>query len=320
MRNAADGRWLRRALVLLACCAGCAAQSQVSEPAQAENATTHAESERDALAILCLAPTHAPLAHVHEGGAARFTELSTWVEHAIKNPEALSFYRQLMDKAPTERPAALEARRRLLGLASCDLARELVGDLKARATRSESERAVSDSLAMAEATSRSFMRCPLPSEEPDGLNDEQRAWVAKRRGQRTARSPSKAPPGMGRLAKGAIRAVALAHKGEVSMCFTLGHGRDARTRGRLAIELVIAADGHVASTRIAANETGSEGAACCIANQARTWVFPAPEGAVLVNFPYVFTPHDVRGTLLDPARDLASEEPHDVSVIDADSP
>ena len=89
----------------------------------------------------------------------------------------------------------------------------------------------------------------------------------------------------GTLAASAVREVVRRHVREVSRCH---QSVDASLEGRFTLRFVIAPDGSVGSAAVANASDTVRGVADCVAQAARGWRFPAPEGgSVTVSYPFV---------------------------------
>ncbi len=99
---------------------------------------------------------------------------------------------------------------------------------------------------------------------------------------------------MGGLSQEAIRRVVHRHLPEVRFCYEQGLQQNPSLEGRVTANWIIAGDGHVQSSSIAASTLSNNAVESCIASAVRRWTFPTPEnrGVVGVNYPFVLQSND----------------------------
>ena len=102
-------------------------------------------------------------------------------------------------------------------------------------------------------------------------------------------------PGMavvrGRLTLSLIKAVFDARRNEIKSCYEEALQKDHTLAGRLVLELTIAADGRVLTSKISESTLATEAVGSCVAKAARSWTFPALAGddsVSIVHYPFVF--------------------------------
>lgn len=93
------------------------------------------------------------------------------------------------------------------------------------------------------------------------------------------------------LAEG-IRKAVRAHLDEVRACYDQGLARDPKLIGRVSVELTIGPTGEVALAVVQESTLNDPAVGRCIADAAKTWKFPEPEGGgnVVVTYPFVLEP------------------------------
>lgn len=60
--------------------------------------------------------------------------------------------------------------------------------------------------------------------------------------------------------------------------------------GKVVVQLVIAPEGKVASSTVAASTVADEAVGSCVSSRARTWQFPTAESNTQVSATFVFNP------------------------------
>jgi len=98
----------------------------------------------------------------------------------------------------------------------------------------------------------------------------------------------------GGLSREAVRRVIRRHVNEVRFCYEQRLAERPDLAGRVTVSLVISGTGVVQSGSVASTTLHDGPVEGCVAQTARRWTFPAPEGggATLVNYPFVFdSPH-----------------------------
>ena len=94
---------------------------------------------------------------------------------------------------------------------------------------------------------------------------------------------------VGSLSKEVIRRVIRRHLNEVRFCYEQQLSAQPDLSGRVTVSFIIAPTGAVQSSAIRASTLGNASVDGCIAQAARRWSFPQPEGGgvVAVNYPFV---------------------------------
>ena len=93
----------------------------------------------------------------------------------------------------------------------------------------------------------------------------------------------------GALDRDIIRRIVRAHINEVRYCYNQALARDPNARGRVAIQFRIDGKGKVPSAVVQETTMRDAGVGNCMAQAARRWTFPKPEGGgdVIVTYPFV---------------------------------
>ena len=96
----------------------------------------------------------------------------------------------------------------------------------------------------------------------------------------------------GSLPRDAIRRVIRQHINRVRFCYERALAQDASLQGRITIQFIVAANGHVQSAAATSDTVGSGSVQSCVVQVVRTLRFPAPSGGgiVVVTYPFVFNP------------------------------
>jgi TonB family protein len=96
-------------------------------------------------------------------------------------------------------------------------------------------------------------------------------------------------PRKGVLLKEDIRQVVRAHLEEVKACYNAGLARDPKLTGRVSIQFTISPTGDVSIAAVQESTVKDADVGRCIADAAKAWKFPEPEGGgnVVVTYPFV---------------------------------
>jgi TonB family protein len=101
-----------------------------------------------------------------------------------------------------------------------------------------------------------------------------------------------APDVAGGLDREVIRRVVVSHRAQVRYCYEKQLMASPGIAGKLLVEFVIGADGHVVSARPSEDGVGDAEVGRCIVSRVRGWTFPPPKGGgvVVVTYPFLFKP------------------------------
>jgi hypothetical protein len=96
----------------------------------------------------------------------------------------------------------------------------------------------------------------------------------------------------GGLDREVIRRVVVSHRAQVRYCYEKQLTASPGIAGKLLVEFVISADGHVVSARPSEDDLGDPEVGRCIVSRVRGWTFPPPKGGgvVVVTYPFLFKP------------------------------
>jgi outer membrane biosynthesis protein TonB len=93
----------------------------------------------------------------------------------------------------------------------------------------------------------------------------------------------------GVLDKDEIRRVVRSHHDGIRACYEVALARDPYERGRIEVRFLIGVDGKVVTASVFQSTLTDPRLERCIVDEAKTWVFPKPEGGGIVTVTYPFT-------------------------------
>lgn len=110
----------------------------------------------------------------------------------------------------------------------------------------------------------------------------------------------------GSLDKELIRKGIRQHISEVRLCYEKELTKDPNLTGRVIVQFTIGRTGKVTESRAVSTSLGSPAVESCITKSVESWVFPAPDGGiVIVTYPFLFKPESPPTTSGPPVLELA---------------
>jgi TonB family protein len=96
------------------------------------------------------------------------------------------------------------------------------------------------------------------------------------------------PSVTGLLSPEAIRRVVLRNLGQVRNCHEQGLQQTPTAQGQIVVRFIIGGDGHVLGANVVESSYPIASVGQCVADAARRWMFPSPEGGGIVTVRYPF--------------------------------
>lgn len=111
------------------------------------------------------------------------------------------------------------------------------------------------------------------------------------RGRAAAPTVRAAPPAVqGALSVEVIRRVVLRNLGQVRHCYERALATNPSLMGRIGARFTLGPDGRVIAVQLIGDTVGDPGLGACLQQAIARWVFPAPQGAVTITYPFNFSP------------------------------
>ncbi|MBA3550444.1 MAG: AgmX/PglI C-terminal domain-containing protein [Nannocystis sp.] len=97
--------------------------------------------------------------------------------------------------------------------------------------------------------------------------------------------------GQGTLDKDLIRRIVAAHINEIRYCYNQALASDPEAKGRVVLDFTIGESGSVIHSVVGSSDMADAKAPECMAAAALRWIFPKPDGGVVVvSYPFVLEP------------------------------